>query len=119
MVTVCGKSTSNVTLVYRWIKHLEGVEGYSQQFRLYVKVYTLALAREPFTNGFCAFDKLFYNKNSIRSCRNPTKIARMFARRSFVSTKQSQRLLGCGLPTFHVVFQESDIKRVKVGDKLQ
>ena len=66
--------------------------------------------------GFQAFDKLFYNRNSIRSYHNPTEIARTFAPgfapRSFVSTKRSQSLLGCGLPTFYVVFQESNIKRV-------
>jgi hypothetical protein len=73
--------------------------------------------------GFRAFDTLFYNRNSIRSYRDPTETARTFdlgfARRSFVSTKRSQSLLGCGLPTFHVVFQESNIKSVKLGDKLQ
>ena len=59
------------------------------------------------TIGFRAFDKLFYNRNSIISWershgnRDP---------QSFVSTKRSQSLLGCGLPTFHVVFQESNIK---------
>ena len=69
--------------------------------------------------GFRAFDKLFYNRNSIRSYRGPTEIARMFAWQSFISTKQSQSLLGCDLPTFHVIFQESNIKRVEMGDKMQ
>ena len=73
--------------------------------------------------GFRAFDKLFYNRNTIRSYRDPTEIAKTFAPgfawRSFVSTKWSQSLLGYGLPTFHVEFQESNIKRVKLGDKLQ
>ena len=91
----------------------------TRQFRLCDTVCTLALARGPFTNGFRAFDKLFYYRNSIRSYRGHTEIARMFARRSFISTKRSQSLLGCGLPTFHVVFQESNIKRVEMGDKLQ
>ena len=40
--------------------------------------------------GFRAFDKLFYNRNSIRSYRDPTEIAKTFApgfaRQSFVST---------------------------------
>ena len=73
--------------------------------------------------GFRAFDKLFYNRNSIRSYRDPTEIARTFApgfaRQSFVSTKQSQSLLGGVLPTFHLVFQELNIKRVTLRDKLQ
>ena len=38
--------------------------------------------------GFCAFDKLFCNRNSIRAYHNPTETARTFApgcaRRSFV-----------------------------------
>ena len=51
-----------------------------------------------FAVGFRAFDKLFYNRNSIRSYCDPTEIARTFApgfaRRSFVSKKQSQSFLG-------------------------
>ena len=58
---------------------------------------------------FRALENLYYNRNSIRSYRNPTKIGRLFAQRSFVSMKRSQSLLGCGLPTSHV----SSIKRVQ------
>ena len=101
------------------LNHVGPNHACSRRFWLYDEVRTLALARGPFTNGFCAFDKLFYYRNSIGSYRGHTEIARMFARRSFVSTKRSQSLLGCGLPTFHVVFQESNIKRVEIGDKLQ
>ena len=65
-----------------------------------------------FANGFCAFDKLFYNRNSIRSCERSHGNR---DRQSFVSTKRSQSLLGCDLPTFHVVFQESNLKSLKLG----
>ena len=40
----------------------------ARRFRLYDKVCNLALVRDWFTNGFRTFDKLFYNRNSIRSC---------------------------------------------------
>ena len=66
--------------------------------------------------GFRVFDIFFYNRNSIRSYRDPMEIARTFVRSRFA---RSQSLLGGVLPTFHVEFQESSIKRDKLGDKLQ
>ena len=54
------------------------------------------------TPQFVACVKAKADGNSIRSYRDPTEIARTFAPgyawRSFLSTKQSQSLLGCGLP---------------------
>ena len=89
----------------------------SRRFWLYDKVCTLVLVRERLSRVRKTF--LQYLGTVWDLASNPTEIERMFARRSFSSTKRSQSLLGCGLPTFHVVFQESNThKKREIGGNI-
>ena len=69
--------------------------------------------------GFRAFDTLFYNRNSVRSYQDPTEIARMFASAVFCQHEAKSEPFRMRFAYFSVVFQESNIKRVKSGNKLQ
>ena len=51
---------------------------WSRQFWLYDKVCILLLAMHWLANSFRAFDNIFYERNSIRSCERVTEIERIF-----------------------------------------
>ena len=68
-------------------------------------------------NCFREFRNIFYDRNSICKVLRGIHGNRESFCQSFLV--RSQNLLGYGLPTFHVVFKESNIKHMKLGDKLQ